>query len=90
MNLWDFSTPELADELVSRPDGLASIPDAAIRSEAGRRIPPGHGGRPVVLKPCKYCRHRFSAADMRVHTPRCERNPNRRSARTGPPALGSP
>jgi hypothetical protein len=90
VNLWDFSTPELAYELVSRPDGLAAIPDAAIRSEAGRRIPSGHGGRPVVLKACKYCRHRFSAADMRKHIPRCERNPNRRSARTDPLAPVSP
>ena len=73
MNLWDFSTPELAAELISRPDGPAEYG----RIMAGRRV------YTKILKPCPCCAKPFGVADMRKHRHLCPDNPNRRKTKAG-------
>jgi hypothetical protein len=39
------------------------------------RAPDQIKGPPQVFRPCKYCRRKFNALDMRAHMPRCPKNP---------------
>jgi hypothetical protein len=52
---------------------------AAHSRVAGRR-----GGRPRVLRPCPYCRKKFSARDLREHIPQCDKAPKRAASKSLP------
>jgi len=64
-------TPDLVDEI-----DLSWVPDEDLKREYMRRhnqrrakTPP----RPKVMRPCKFCRKKFGARDMRTHLPQCEK-----------------
>ena len=54
---------------------LSTIPDNVLMSEYKRRASLRRevfaGGRPVVLRPCPFCRKEFGAAELRKHKPEC-------------------
>ncbi len=56
-----------------------ALSDDWIRA-AHSRVAGRLGGRPRMSKPCPFCRHTFSARDLRDHLPHCERNPNARGS----------
>ena len=55
---------------------MSTIPDEVFYAEAGRRrgqyrTPDELGGRPPVLRACKWCKEKFGAREMRVHSSNC-------------------
>jgi hypothetical protein len=54
---------------------MSTIPDDVLHAEVGRRRvahrDPENAGRPRLLRPCKWCKQKFGAREMRVHVPAC-------------------
>ena len=62
MNLASIPTPALADELTSRPDGMAALPTDLLRAEAARRL---HSpGRTPLKTECPRCHEICPSARM--------------------------
>jgi hypothetical protein len=58
---------------------LTSIPEAEFNSEKARRNSLRRttfgGGRPVILKPCPYCRKKMATRELALHKGKCPSNP---------------
>ena len=54
---------------------LQAAPFEAIQSEYQRRV--GSMPKPKLrkMRPCKHCGVKFAARDLRIHAPRCAKNP---------------
>lgn len=53
----------------------AFLMSAAARLRAQMRPPEARRGPPKVMRPCKFCRVKYAAGEMRVHVPQCASNP---------------
>lgn len=58
-------------------DPLAAFSDAEIFAECARRnrAKQTHLPNPPVLRPCRYCKRKFGARELRAHQPHCEKSP---------------
>jgi hypothetical protein len=56
---------------------LAAFTDAEVFAECARRnrAKQTHLPNPPVLRPCRWCRQKFSARDLRAHQPHCAKKP---------------
>jgi hypothetical protein len=64
--------------MAKKKDGsLAAFTDAEVFAECARRnrAKQTHLPNPPVLRPCPYCKKKFSARALRAHKPRCPRKP---------------
>ena len=53
------------------PSDMARALQALRKTRSG-----GHeGGRPRVMRPCRFCRKRFGGRELRAHLPHCEKRP---------------
>lgn len=64
----------LAGQCERCPHCNRTLPDEWINA-AHSRVAGRTGGRPRVLRQCRFCKERFGARELREHTPGCEKNP---------------